>query len=175
MSGSAAESASIVAMNTSIAAAAGGLCAFGVQCIVTKSADVMALANGILAGLVSITAGCDGVYTWSSLFIGLFGGLLYLASSAFMKYLKIDDPVDAFSVHGACGIWGVMAVAFFNMDAGVFAGGETKIIGVQLCGCFVIVVWSGGLSLALFVALRLANLLRKPEPGSMQPEAAKTV
>eukprot|EP00747_Dinoflagellata_sp_TGD_P148427 gnl/TRDRNA2_/TRDRNA2_176923_c0_seq8.p1 gnl/TRDRNA2_/TRDRNA2_176923_c0~~gnl/TRDRNA2_/TRDRNA2_176923_c0_seq8.p1 ORF type:complete len:193 (-),score=32.43 gnl/TRDRNA2_/TRDRNA2_176923_c0_seq8:146-655(-) len=163
--------ASIVAMNTSIAAAAGGLCAFGVQCLVTKAADVMALANGILAGLVSITAGCDAVYTWAALFIGLFGGLLYLGASNFMKYMKIDDPVDAFAVHGACGIWGVMAVAFFNTGAGVFAGGDTKIIGVQLLGVVAIVVWSGGLSLALFLALRAADLLRKPDPETKQPEA----
>eukprot|EP00747_Dinoflagellata_sp_TGD_P204132 gnl/TRDRNA2_/TRDRNA2_77792_c2_seq1.p1 gnl/TRDRNA2_/TRDRNA2_77792_c2~~gnl/TRDRNA2_/TRDRNA2_77792_c2_seq1.p1 ORF type:complete len:194 (+),score=25.73 gnl/TRDRNA2_/TRDRNA2_77792_c2_seq1:1-582(+) len=148
-------------MNTTLAGAAGGLVAFCVTAAMTKQADVCALANGVLGGLVSITAGCDGVYAWAALFIGFIGGFVYMGASLGIKRLQIDDPVDAFAVHGACGIWGVMAVAFFNNGAGVFYGGEGKIIGVQLCGVLAIVAWSGGLSFILFCTLNVLSLLRK--------------
>jgi Amt family ammonium transporter len=166
-----AQTASTVAMNTTLAGAMGGLAAFGIQALMTRTADVAALANGILAGLVSITAGCDGVYAWAAVFIGLFGGLLYLGASAGLKRIKVDDPVDAFPVHGACGIWGVMAVAFFNSEQGVFFGGEGKIIGVQLLGVLAIVAWSGLLSLAIFVVLRQMNLLRKTSTEVKEPDS----
>merc|ERR1712193_334622 len=68
--------------------------------------DLSALCNGILGGLVSITAGCSNVESGSAVLIGMLGGCLFVGSSMLVKKLKIDDPVDASSVHGACGIWG---------------------------------------------------------------------
>eukprot|EP00747_Dinoflagellata_sp_TGD_P160710 gnl/TRDRNA2_/TRDRNA2_178009_c0_seq13.p1 gnl/TRDRNA2_/TRDRNA2_178009_c0~~gnl/TRDRNA2_/TRDRNA2_178009_c0_seq13.p1 ORF type:complete len:473 (+),score=83.54 gnl/TRDRNA2_/TRDRNA2_178009_c0_seq13:103-1521(+) len=166
---SAAESAAIVAMNTTLAGAMGGLVAFGLQSALTKQADVGALANGVLGGLVSITAPCDGVYAWAAVFIGFVGGFVYVGASAFVKKIKVDDPVDAFAVHGACGIWGVMSIAFFNNSVGVFYGGEGKIIGVQFLGCFAIIIWSGLLSLILFCVLNVVGLLRKEGSTDSDP------
>merc|ERR1712139_107612 len=80
-----------------------------------KNYDVMAPLNGVLAGLVSITAGCNVVSPEGSLGIGLIGGIVYCLSSMLLRLMRIDDPIDAFSVHGACGIWGVIAVGPFGV------------------------------------------------------------
>merc|ERR1739845_102888 len=85
-----------------------------------KLLDVTGFCNGILAGLVSITAGCAFVKPWESAIIGFIGGFVYVTSSFLVKRAKIDDVVDAFSVHGACGLWGIVALGFFgNHNAGM--------------------------------------------------------
>ena len=76
----------------------------------------MAPLNGILSALVSITAGCNVVSPEGSLVIGVIGGVVYSLSSVLLRKLRIDDPLDAFSVHGACGMWGVIAVGFFGVQ-----------------------------------------------------------
>ncbi|CAE8645175.1 unnamed protein product [Polarella glacialis] len=103
-----------VAMNTTIAAATGGLTVFILRFGITKKYDIGGFCNGILAGLVSITAGCGNVECGSAFTIALLGGLFYEAGSRLMKKLKIDDPVDAFAVHGVAGAWGVLAAALFD-------------------------------------------------------------
>jgi len=96
-------------MNTTLSAAAGGLTVFIIVMLVDKVECVAYLSNGLLAGLVGITAGCDAANSWWSLIIGLVSGALYVISTKTLKYLKIDDPLDAFSVHGINGFWGVVA------------------------------------------------------------------
>ena len=78
--------------------------------------SIPAVCNGILGGLVSITAGCATVQTGWAIFIGIIGGLVYYGSSNLLEFFRIDDPLDAFSVHGACGVWGVLAAAIFSYD-----------------------------------------------------------
>merc|ERR1719230_131613 len=105
-------------MNT-LSAACGGLTVFILRYFMNgRKYDLGALCNGILAGLVSITAGCSNVESGSAFLIGIVGGLIFVGSSALIKKLKIDDPVDAFSVHGSCGIWGCIAAAVFDFGAG---------------------------------------------------------
>jgi len=96
-------------MNTTLSAAAGGLTVFVLIMLLDKIECVSSLSNGLLAGLVGITAGCDAANSWWSLLIGVISGILFVSSTKLMKYLKIDDPLDAFSVHGMCGFWGVIA------------------------------------------------------------------
>lgn len=96
-------------MNTTLSAAAGGLTVFLLIMLLDKIECVSSLSNGLLAGLVGITAGCDAANSWWSLLIGVVSGILFVSSTKIMKYLKIDDPLDAFSVHGMCGFWGVIA------------------------------------------------------------------
>jgi len=96
-------------MNTTLSAAAGGLTVFLLIMLLDKIECVSSLSNGLLAGLVGITAGCDAANSWWSLLIGVVSGILFVSSTKLMKYLKIDDPLDAFSVHGMCGFWGVIA------------------------------------------------------------------
>jgi len=122
--------AAVVAMNTSISAASAGLVVFlvgGFVGVDKKDRDekglplfrVTPMCNGILAGLVSISAACSTVETGSAFAIGFIGGLVYMASSlALQKTKMIDDPFDAFSIHGACGAWGVMAAALFDWGKG---------------------------------------------------------
>jgi len=149
----------------------------------TKKYDCAALCNGILAGLVSVTAPCSNVESGSAVLIGFLGGFIYYGSAALVKKLQIDDPVDAFSVHGACGIWGCIAAALFDFGAGTdkhhgwggFSAtsyeedGETKFmttgdaIGANLAEVAFVIVWSGGLSAIIFGALRLAKVLRVEE------------
>ena len=70
--------------------------------------------NGILAGLVSITAGADSVSVWSSVNIGFIAGVIVVISVIVLDKIKIDDPVGAISVHGVCGVWGTVAVGLFG-------------------------------------------------------------
>merc|ERR1719316_2444297 len=107
-----------VMMNTTLSAATGGLTVFLVQYAITRKYDCAALCNGILAGLVSVTAPCSNVESGSAVLIGLLGGFVYVGSSTLIRKLKIDDPVDASSVHGSCGMWGCIAAALFDFGAG---------------------------------------------------------
>jgi len=117
-SGGTALMAAMVMMNTTLSAATGAMTVFLLNFGITKKYDCAALCNGILAGLVSITAPCGNVESGSAVLIGLLGGFIYYGSAALIKKVKIDDPVDAFSVHGACGIWGCIAASVFDFGAG---------------------------------------------------------
>merc|ERR1719191_1838978 len=184
-----------VMMNTTLSAATGGLTVFLLQYALTKKYDCAALCNGILAGLVSVTAPCSNVESGSAVLIGLLGGFLVVGSSNLIKKLKIDDPVDAFSVHGACGIWGCLAAALFDFGSGTEKhhgwGGfsatsyeeDGKVqymttrdaIGANLAEIAFVVVWSGGLSLIILGALKAAKLLRvdeETERSGMDSECA---
>ena len=137
-----------VAMNTTLSAATGGITVFLLRYLILKKYDVGGLCNGILAGLVSITAGCGNVECGSAFAIGLVGAFVYQASSMLLQKLKIDDPVDAAPVHGFCGIWGVLAAGFLDWGKGVdhyhgwsgqsveSSGSRHKaqaVVGVQAC------------------------------------------
>lgn len=172
-----------VMMNTTLSAATGGVTVFLVTYAITKKYDCAALCNGILAGLVSITAGCSNVESGSAVLIGLLGGLIFVGSSALIKKIKIDDPVDASSVHGTCGIWGCLAAALFDFGAGTdkhhgwggFSAtswtedGETKYmstgdaIAVNMVEVCFVIAWSGGLCSLVFGVLKAAKLLRVDE------------
>jgi Amt family ammonium transporter len=107
-----------VAANTAIAAAFGAMIAMGWVWIRTGKPDPGMMANGMLAGLVGITAPCAFVDPWAAMVIGLICGFVVVESVFFIdKKLKIDDPVGAISVHGVCGIIGVLSI-------GVFANGS---------------------------------------------------
>merc|ERR1719174_2516087 len=156
--------AGLVAMNTTLTPCVAGLLVFVLRYFVQGYLDVGGFCNGILAGLVAITAGCAFVKPWEACMIGGVGGFVYQGASMLLKMLKIDDVVDAFPVHGACGIWGVIALGLFgNPDEGlggngVFYGGNQ--LGVQLFGLLMIVAWVGVFSVAIFLPLRVMKLLR---------------
>lgn len=126
----------LIAMNTNLAAAAGAFIAMLVTWLMFKKPDLSMTLNGALAGLVAITAPCDGVTPVSSILIGAIAGVLIVASVVFFDKLKIDDPVGAISVHGVNGIWGTLAVGLFNTEAGLFSGAGFGQFGVQALGAF---------------------------------------
>ena len=108
---------SLVFVTTTLAAAAGCLASIFTSCIYLKKPDITMALNGILAGLVGITAGADSVTWLGSIIIGLIAGVIVVFAIVFMDRIKIDDPVGAISVHGICGIWGTVAVGLFSTNA----------------------------------------------------------
>ena len=126
-----------IALTTNLAAAAGGTTATFTSWLKDGKPDLSMIINGILAGLVGITAGCADVSYLSAIIIGAIAGIIVVFSVAFFDKLKIDDPVGATSVHLVCGIWGTLAV-------GIFGTGNiiTQLIGILSIGGFT-VIFSG--------------------------------
>ncbi|MFI4859622.1 MAG: ammonium transporter [Phycisphaerales bacterium JB063] len=106
---------SLVLVTTVMAGAAGGLVASMTSWVMDKKPDLSMALNGILAGLVGITAGADQMDVWHAVVIGgIAGVIVYYSVVAIDRFLKIDDPVGAISVHLVCGIWGTLAVGIFG-------------------------------------------------------------
>lgn len=156
----------VVATNTMIAGAIGGLVAMFYMWIKYGKPDPSMTANGALAGLVAITAPCAFVNGVTSLLIGAIAGILVCLSVPFVENkLKLDDPVGAISVHGVNGFWGVIAVGLFadgvygdglNGVAGGVRGlfyGDASQLVAQLIALLVLIVWGFGLSYAFFKLL----------------------
>ncbi len=147
----------LIATNTTLAAAAGGLFAMLAVWILHKKPELSMALNGILAGLVGITANCDSVSNTSAIIIGAVAGILVVAGIKLLDMLRIDDPVGAWPVHGLNGIWGGIATALFSSDA--FPGGAHAFMP-QLIGSIVIPIWAFVTMLILFSILKAAGILR---------------
>jgi len=124
-----------IALTTAFAGVAGGMGALIVVWLTTGKPDVGMTGNGILGGLVGITAGCSAVNNWGAVIIGaLAGTLVVFAVLYFDRVAKLDDPVGAISVHGACGVFGTLMVGFFATEGGLFYGGGVDQLVSQLIG-----------------------------------------
>ncbi|PKA97133.1 ammonium transporter [Flavobacteriaceae bacterium MAR_2009_75] len=132
------ELTSLVLVTTSLAAAAGGVGAFLLSTIMYKNLDLTMFLNGILGGLVGITAGADLMSPNEAVVIGFLAGLIIVLGVALIDKLKLDDPVGAVTVHLICGIWGTLAVGLFGDKAGA---GQfmTQLYGVLIVGAFCVV------------------------------------
>ncbi len=126
-------------------------------------------ANGLLAGLVGITAGCSVIGTWGSIAVGAIAGVLVVLSVlCFERYFKIDDPVGAISVHGICGVWGTLAVGIFAMAGsfddgargGIISNGDFAQIWYQIVGIVAVFVWVVITAGILFGVLKAIGWLR---------------
>ncbi len=109
---------SLTLVTTCLAAAAGGIGAAMFSRFLYKNLDVTMFMNGVLGGLVGITAGADQMLPTSAIFIGLVAGIIVVLSVAFLDKCKLDDPVGAIPVHLFCGIWGTLAVGLVGEMAG---------------------------------------------------------
>ncbi len=128
---------SLVFVTTSLAAASGCMASIFTSFAYLKKPDITMALNGVLAGLVGITAGAD-VVTWSAaIWIGLIAGVIVVFAIVFIDQIKIDDPVGAISVHGICGIWGTVAVGIFSTIAEHNIG--TQLIGTLSYAAFAFV------------------------------------
>ncbi len=145
---------SLTLVTTSLAAAAGGLSAMFVSWGVSKKPDLSMALNGILAGLVGITAGADQMAMGSAMLIGLIAGVIVVYSVMFFDKVKIDDPVGAISVHLVCGIWGTLAVGIFGEMASV------QQLGIQALGVAVYAAFAFGAAFALFGVLKATMGIR---------------
>jgi len=112
------ELTSLVLVTTSLAAAAGGIGALFLSTMLYKNLDLTMFLNGILGGLVGITAGADLMSPNEAVVIGLIAGLIIVLGVAFIDKIKLDDPVGAVTVHLICGMWGTLAVGIFGAKAG---------------------------------------------------------
>ncbi len=127
---------SLVFMTTAMAAAAGALGAFVTSTLMFRNYDLSMALNGILGGLVGITASADGVTGTEAILIGLICGVLIPLAVTFFDRLKLDDPVGATSVHLVCGIWGTIAVALFGNYGDGVGTMQAQLIGIAAIGAF---------------------------------------
>lgn len=158
--------AAVIAVNTTLAGAAGGVVNTFLTWKRYGKPDVSMAMNGILAGLVAVTAGCAVVSPAISVVIGTVAGILVVFSVEFIdKVLKVDDPVGAISVHAANGIWGTIAVGLFAQSSfaeasgmapvdGLFFGGGFKQLGIQLLGVAAVGAWAVLTSGALLLIMK---------------------
>mmetsp|Transcript_33899 Transcript_33899/g.43551 ORF Transcript_33899/g.43551 Transcript_33899/m.43551 type:complete len:482 (+) Transcript_33899:138-1583(+) len=163
-------------VTTTIAAASGAVSAVLVAKI--KEPDMIdpsAANNGVLAGLVGITASCSVVEPEGAFIIGLVAGAIYIGSSELLLKLKIDDVVNAAPVHMFCGIWGVIAAGLFASEdayaaayysaraskcAGAFYGGDGSALGAQIAFLIVLLLWTGFWGSLMFLIMKRLNILR---------------
>ncbi len=131
-----------VATNTFLASAAGGVSTILYTYFKYGQIDITMTINGVLAGLVAITAGCNIVEPGSAIIIGLIAGVLVDIAVIFIDKIKIDDPVGAIAVHGVNGLFGTIAVGFFAIEGGLFYSGETTLLITQIIGVLVIASFS---------------------------------
>mmetsp|Transcript_4704 Transcript_4704/g.6997 ORF Transcript_4704/g.6997 Transcript_4704/m.6997 type:complete len:633 (+) Transcript_4704:67-1965(+) len=167
-SGMAINLASKIVTVTTISAAS----AIMVGCLIAKSIHgcykLPAILNSAIAGLVAITAPCAVVEPWAAMIIGIVGSLIYALSSEIIKNLNIDDPLDAFPVHGCAGVWGLLSVGIFatrsnisrayGFDNDAMTSGNQFVN--QLLGAVVIIAWTVTNMSALFFTLKFIGFLR---------------
>ena len=158
-----------LAVKTLVAGCAGAVVAMGVNWLRDGKPDVSMAANGLLAGLVSVTAPVGAVSTRDAVIIGAIGGAIVVFAVAFFDKVKVDDPVGAISVHGVCGTFGTLSIAFFAQyddaflgreDAGLFYGGGLDQLVTQLTFIGVHFVWVAGAAGLLFLAIKVTIGLR---------------
>lgn len=152
-----------VFLTTNLAACAGGAFALLVSWLKYGKPSLSLTLNGILAGLVGITAGCDCVSATGAVLIGAICGVVMIFSVDFIdRVLKIDDPVGASSVHGVCGFLGTVLTGLFSTSEGIFYTGTFGFFGAQLFGAIVVGAWAAGMGFIIFKTLDKIHGLRVP-------------
>jgi len=143
-----------VVTNTFLASAAGAIATMVYTYFRYGQIDITMTINGVLAGLVAITAGCNVVDSQSAIIIGLVAGVLVDVAVIFVDRLKIDDPVGAIAVHGVNGFFGTLAVGLFATEGGLFKGGDASLLITQLIGIVTIVTFSFSITYLLMTLLK---------------------
>lgn len=141
----------LIALNTTLAACAGGFLAMVTGWGMFKKPDLSMGLNGVLGGLVGITANCDCVTNVEAILIGAVAGVVVVFAIVALDKFQIDDPVGAFPVHGVCGVWGGIATGLFGADKDLMA---------QLVGSAAIPIFAFVTMFALFFVLKSINMLR---------------
>ncbi|MCD8186413.1 MAG: ammonium transporter [Rikenellaceae bacterium] len=140
-----------VFMTTNIAAAAGGVVALLTAWARYGKPTLSLTLNGVLAGLVGITAGCDLVSPAGAAMIGAISGFVMVFALSFIDtVLKVDDPVGAITVHGVCGTLGTLLTGLFALEDGLFYGGGFTFLGIQAIGTFATMAWALGMAFIMF-------------------------
>lgn len=173
---------SVVAVNTMLASAGGAMSAAWYMYLKTKKWDPGMMVNGMLAGLVAITAPCAFVNAPCSVLIGVLAGLLVIWSVFFIEKRGIDDPVGAVSVHGVCGIFGLLCVGIFadgtygggwngvdgNVTGLLFGGNGVQQFMAQAIGAVVCMAWSFGTAAIFFAIQKKVMKIRPTEAEELE-------
>ena len=155
-----------IALTTNLAAVAGAMTSMITAWIQFKKPDVSMTLNGVLAGLVAITAGCQAVTPIGAVLIGATAGVIVVFSVEFIdKVLKIDDPVGAVSVHGVCGTFGTIALSFFLKDGSVSSLSQ---FWTQLAGAALMFIWAFPMGLGITLALKYTMGIRATENDELK-------
>lgn len=152
-----------VFLTTNLAACAGGFLSLVVAWIKYKKPSLSLTLNGVLAGLVGITAGCDVVSPLGAVIIGAICGTIMIYAVEFIDHvLKIDDPVGASSVHGVCGCLGTILAGLFATEEGLFYSGSVNFLLAQVFGAAVVGCWAATMGFVVFKGLDIIHGLRVP-------------
>ena len=150
-----------VFLTTNLAAVAGGFATMFTTWLKYGKPSFSLTLNGVLAGLVGITAGCDLVAPWAAVVIGLVCGVVLVYSIEFIDAkLHIDDPVGASSVHGVCGILGTVMTGLFAIEGGALTGGGWGFFGAQCFGVLIIDIWAAIAGIVLFYTIKFVKGIR---------------
>lgn len=150
-----------VFLTTNLAAACGGIATMLVTWMKYGKPSFSLTLNGVLAGLVGITAGCDAVDAWGAIIIGLVCGIVLVYAIEFIdRKLHIDDPVGASSVHGVCGILGTLMTGLFSFSEGLFYGHGWGFLGAEAFGILIIDLWAAVTGVILFYSIKKIHGLR---------------
>lgn len=158
--GANADAVALVAANTNIAAAAGGMASLILAWVLNKKPDLSQTLNGVLAGLVAITAPCAWVTPAASILIGAVGGVLVVYGALLLEKVKVDDPVSAVPVHLLNGVWGTLAVGLFAVDNGLFTTGQIGQLVAQVVGIGAVGAWCVATGAVMFLAIKAVTGLR---------------
>ena len=152
-----------VFLTTNLAACTGGFLALIVSWIKYGKPSLSLTLNGILAGLVGVTAGCDLVSPMGAALIGAICGTVMIFAVEFIEHrLKIDDPVGASSVHGVCGSLGTILTGLFAVEGGTFYGGGFGFLCAQIFGVIIVGGWAALMGYIIFKVLDKVHGLRVP-------------
>jgi ammonium transporter, Amt family len=157
-----------VLVRTSLAAAAGGLAAAMFTRWRFGKLDVAMTGNGILAGLVGITAGADAVGNWAAVAIGLAAGVLVAVAVTVFDRVRVDDPVGAVSVHGVCGVLGTLWVGVAHTTDGLLYGGGFALLAAQAIGVLAVSAWVAAAAAAVLLLLKATLGLRVSEEEEIE-------
>lgn len=155
----------VIAVNTMLAGCAGATTVMYAHLVTTGKADIVGAANGALAGLVAVTAGCAVIPPWAALIVGVIAGFTLMWGEKFIeRTLKVDDPVGAVTVHGICGALGLILVGVFADGtyggvSGLIAGNPGQLV-IQLIGAATLAAWALGMGFIIFTIIKLGIGLR---------------
>lgn len=163
------------AVTTTLAGASAGVTTLIILKLRDHIFDLIGVLNGILAGLVSVTACCAFIEPYAAVVIGAIGALIYVCAAMLLLRFKIDDPLEAFPIHGACGFWGVVAGGLFNVKRhqdvagfsqriwGLFYGGGGLLLLANIVGALIIAAWTALLIGIMFGGFKAVGMLRISE------------
>jgi Amt family ammonium transporter len=151
----------LIALNTQLGAVSGGCTALFIAYFIYRRAHVESTLNGILGGLVSITASANVISPSSAIFIGAIGGFIVVISHYLIDHtFKVDDAIGAIAVHGVAGVWGTMAVALFANPELLTLGSRISQLSIQLLGAGIAFIWAFGIGYLLFWSVNKLYPLR---------------